>query len=131
MTTKKSEDFDRRCKQLLAFAKQLHRTNPSWTEFQNGVFGVGGPFARLFPVQAERKAFLKTEEHAAIKKMIPSITGDEEGDSELPSGKFVVRVPRSMHSALQKEASEEGVSLNQLVVAKLAIGLGKHTVLSS
>ncbi|MCC7334315.1 MAG: toxin-antitoxin system HicB family antitoxin [Pirellulaceae bacterium] len=95
------------------------------------MFGVGGPFARLFPVQAERKAFLKTEEHAAIKKMIPSITGDEEGDSELPSGKFVVRVPRSMHSALQKEASEEGVSLNQLVVAKLAIGLGKHTVLSS
>jgi antitoxin HicB len=39
------------------------------------------------------------------------------------SGKFNVRVPRSLHAALAREAEAEGVSLNQLVVAKLALHL--------
>lgn len=36
------------------------------------------------------------------------------------SGKFNVRVPKSLHAALASEAEAEGVSLNQLVVTKLA-----------
>jgi predicted HicB family RNase H-like nuclease len=39
------------------------------------------------------------------------------------SGKFNVRVPKSLHAALAIEAEAEGVSLNQLVVAKLALHL--------
>jgi antitoxin HicB len=39
------------------------------------------------------------------------------------SGKFNVRVPKSLHAALASEAEAEGVSLNQLVVAKLALHL--------
>ena len=39
------------------------------------------------------------------------------------SGKFNVRVPKSLHAALASEAEAEGVSLNQLVVAKLALRL--------
>jgi predicted HicB family RNase H-like nuclease len=35
------------------------------------------------------------------------------------SGKFVVRVPASVHRELAIRASEEGVSLNQLVNSKL------------
>lgn len=34
-----------------------------------------------------------------------------------------VRVPRSVHEALKREAKREGVSLNQLCVAKLGLGL--------
>ena len=37
------------------------------------------------------------------------------------SGRFVVRLPRSLHAALELEAQDEGVSLNQLVVAKLSM----------
>lgn len=36
------------------------------------------------------------------------------------SGKFVVRVPRSLHHRLQVMARQEGVSLNQLVAGLLA-----------
>ena len=36
------------------------------------------------------------------------------------SGKFVVRVPRTMHRDLAKRAEIEGVSLNQLVLTALA-----------
>jgi hypothetical protein len=39
------------------------------------------------------------------------------------SGRFVVRIPKSLHAALTLEAKAEGTSLNQLVVAKLAVSL--------
>ncbi len=37
------------------------------------------------------------------------------------SGKFVVRIPKSLHQKLAIEAEQEGVSLNQLAVYKLAL----------
>ncbi|MCD8130791.1 MAG: toxin-antitoxin system HicB family antitoxin [Lachnospiraceae bacterium] len=36
------------------------------------------------------------------------------------SGKFVVRLPKSLHQRLVIEADREGISLNQLAVYKLA-----------
>jgi len=36
------------------------------------------------------------------------------------SGKFVVRVPRSVHARLARKAKQEGVSLNQLVSSVLS-----------
>ncbi len=36
------------------------------------------------------------------------------------SGKFVVRLPKSLHQRLAIEAEQEGVSLNQLALYKLA-----------
>ena len=40
------------------------------------------------------------------------------------SGRFLVRVPPETHRALAMRAAEEGVSLNRLVSARLAGGLG-------
>ena len=40
------------------------------------------------------------------------------------SGKFVVRVPKSMHRRLAEAAKADGVSLNQWIVAGLASALG-------
>ena len=42
---------------------------------------------------------------------------------EQESGCFIVRLPQSLHAALEREAEQEGVSLNQLVVVKLAVQL--------
>lgn len=41
------------------------------------------------------------------------------------SGKFVVRLPRSLHRELSELAEDEGVSLNQLVVSALAQAAGR------
>ncbi|MGO9955248.1 MAG: toxin-antitoxin system HicB family antitoxin [Solirubrobacteraceae bacterium] len=41
-----------------------------------------------------------------------------------PSGQFRVRVPTDLHAALRAEAERQGVSLNTLVVAILAGGVG-------
>jgi len=42
-----------------------------------------------------------------------------------PSLLFLVRVPQSLHAAVEREAAPEGLSLHQLVVAKFAGGLGR------
>ena len=44
------------------------------------------------------------------------------------SGKFVVRLPRSLHRQLVESAEREGVSLNQLVNVALAQVVGRASV---
>jgi antitoxin HicB len=43
----------------------------------------------------------------------------------LPSGRFVARLPRSLHAQLVASAQREGVSLNTLVVSLLAAGVAR------
>jgi antitoxin HicB len=47
------------------------------------------------------------------------------GELENQSGKWVQRVPKSIHFRLVSRAREEGVSLNTLVIALLAESLGE------
>jgi antitoxin HicB len=44
------------------------------------------------------------------------------------SGKFVTRLPKSVHAKLTERAKAEGVSLNMLVLAFVAEGLGRKAV---
>ena len=44
------------------------------------------------------------------------------------SGKVLARLPRSMHLQLSARAKTEGVSLNALVLALIAEGLGRRSV---
>lgn len=46
--------------------------------------------------------------------------------SQLPSGKWVQRVPKTLHARLVTEAEREGVSLNALVIALIANGLRNY-----
>jgi antitoxin HicB len=43
------------------------------------------------------------------------------------SGKFVVRVPRSVHREISRRADLEGVSLNQYVLMALARAIGRNS----
>ena len=42
------------------------------------------------------------------------------------SGKFVQRLPKSLHAKLTERAKKEGVSLNTLVLTLIAEGMGKR-----
>lgn len=55
----------------------------------------------------------------------PSFSSD---DAAAPgvSGKFVARVPKSIHAKLTIRAKAEGVSLNTLVLTLIAEGLGRR-----
>ena len=58
----------------------------------------------------------------------------QEFDDDIPrpfsavSGRFVQRVPRSLHARLIARAKAEGVSLNTLVVSLVSQGIGKQQV---
>jgi predicted HicB family RNase H-like nuclease len=96
----------------------------TWVEANNAIYGPGGPFARLFPKAKDRAAFAKTKESRQIDQLIDSLPEPAaEPQRREYSGRFNVRVPKSLHAALASEAETEGVSLNQLVVAKLALHL--------
>ncbi|MDA8104666.1 MAG: type II toxin-antitoxin system HicB family antitoxin [Nitrospiraceae bacterium] len=49
----------------------------------------------------------------------------EDAAAEEASGRFITRVPKSVHLRLTAKARAEGVSLNTLVVSLLSEGLGR------
>jgi len=115
-------DGGSRARQALEFARQRAAAKPDWVTFHNAQFGIGGRVTELFPTQAERAQFGKTDEHRQIMELLEQL---QEADEVLPaplgdaSGRFILRVPRSLHAALMAEACAEGVSVNQLCVTKL------------
>ena len=48
------------------------------------------------------------------------------GSAGVASGQFRLRVPKTVHARLTSRAEQEGVSLNTLVTAMIAEGLGKR-----
>lgn len=60
---------------------------------------------------------------ADMGRQIPAPSHYDEGGKPV---KFVQRLPRSLHTSLQARAKAEGVSLNTLVLALIAEGLGRR-----
>ena len=67
---------------------------------------------------------------AGIRKVVSDVVADMQANKEpIPHalseknyrGRFIVRVPSVVHRSLATEAAEQGVSLNRLVSAKLAM----------
>lgn len=119
------QSVKKRMAELLAIARKLVATPAmTWVDANNAMYGPGGPVVRLFPTKADRLAYRKAKESQQIDELIDSLP--EPPVRPWPkeySGKFNVRIPKSLHAALVSEAEAEGVSLNQLVVAKLAMRL--------
>ncbi len=114
---------------LLEAAEKLAARHSTWADLSNALFDAKeGIIARAYPDRAERKTFMKSAEYQSIQALLESAiaqSGLVAGATPQKSGKFVVRVPRSLHAALEREAANENVSLNQLVVTKLAMQLSQ------
>jgi len=114
--------------ELLQKAEQEAKTVETWADFSNFLFDpFDGVLTKAFPTKKDREVFAKTPEYHRIRAILADIrerTGLVEGATpKRKSGRFVVRLPESLHAALEGEAKREGVSLNQLVVAKLTLPL--------
>src|SRR5690349_19051490 len=110
-------------------AKAAARSAETWADLSNALFDpVNGLITRACPTPGEREAFLKTQQYSVIRDLLRRAMakhGLVEGATPKKSGRFVVRLPRSLHAALEAEAEDEGVSLNQLVVTKLAVQMSR------
>ena len=110
-------DFDRRADELLRIAEAAAEDCGDWTDIHHAVFAPGVTSGE-FPDRADRERFVKSPQCDRIMALADEVR--KAGRDGLPSGKFLVRLPRSLHAVLAREAAEEGVSLNQLVVSRLS-----------
>ena len=122
--TKKPNTSQTPARKLLKFAQTKVGECREWPELHNAVYGVGALFSQLFPTVSARTAFAKSAEFREIATLIESLPGP--GNNQVPetfSGKLSLRLPTAIHRALSKEAEEQGVSLNQLILAKVSVQL--------
>jgi len=114
--------------EILSEAERTARTAESWADLSNSLFDPEtGLIAKAYPTREERAAFLQTEEYKRIRQLLHRAIerhGLVDGATPKNSDRPVVRLPHSLHAALRREAAAEGVSLNELVVAKLSVQLG-------
>ncbi len=67
-------NIERRAQKLLKRARELAQTSGlTWVEANNAIYGLGGPFARLFRNAKDRVAFAKTKESRQIDRLIDSL----------------------------------------------------------
>ena len=112
---------------LLRKAEQAAQDTEAWADLSNFLFNpVDGLVSKAYPTREQKEALVKTDEYRKIRRLIEDSArraGLAEESGPKKSGRFVVRLPGSLHAALEREASLEGVSLNQLVLTKLAAQL--------
>jgi hypothetical protein len=116
-----------KAQQILQFAQKRADRAADWLELSNAVFGLGGKATELFPRESDRTAFSRTKEYKQVLALLDDLPQPEaKGFVEMvasANGAISVRLPRTVHAALLAEAKAEGVSLNQLCVAKLVAQL--------
>ena len=115
-------------KSLVELATQEAGKSTTWADFANYLYNpYNGLITKPFPTSTDRRRFMKTKEYKQILEMLHELqdkTGFVEGAAPTRS-RFVIDVPRSLQSSLMEEAVLEGVSLDQLVVAKLSTRLAE------
>jgi predicted HicB family RNase H-like nuclease len=108
----------------MASERDLYTYRIAWSEEDQEYAGLCAEFPGLSWLSRTPEAALR-----GIRRVVASVVSDMiENDEKVPepiatrrfSGRFVVRVPPELHRKLVLEASENNVSLNRLVSAKLA-----------
>ena len=81
----------------------------------DGLIGTGNSYNEAFEdIKIAMESYIETKLTNNIKIPMPL-------DSLEYSGRFVVRLPKSLHKLISKRAKEEGVSLNQYILYKLTL----------
>jgi len=108
---------------VLRIAADFYEAKPSWVTFYREVFGLEGIIAQSFPEPASRAAFEQTSTYTRLSEMLARLreATDEWGGE--PLRVITVRVPKSLHEALKREADQHRTSLNKLCITKLLVPL--------
>ncbi len=81
----------------------------------DGLIGTGNTYEEAYTdVKEAMESYIETKLVNGVEIPLPIDATDY-------SGKFVLRLPKTLHKALSKRAKEEGVSLNQYALYKLAL----------
>lgn len=120
-------------KDVLNRLKVAAATCESWADFSNDLFSGEGLLRALLPDEDKRSTFFRANRSRLKKLMDAAIARHGFHAGAAPkrrTANFVLRLPVSLHRELKNEAQGEGVSLNQLMILKLAAQL-KHPIYES
>ncbi len=107
--------------EALRVAETLYRQAPDWVIFFREILGIGGVVRRLFPGREDLVEFERSDEYAEIQLMVARLRQRSVPSPEKPEPTRVitVRMPQSLHEALQAEAHAHQTSMNKLCISKL------------
>jgi predicted HicB family RNase H-like nuclease len=107
--------------EALRVAETLYRQAPDWVIFFREILGIGGVVRRLFPGREDLVEFERSDEYAEIQLMVARLRQRSVPSQEKPEPTRVitVRMPQSLHEALQAEAHAHQTSMNKLCISKL------------
>lgn len=97
----------------------------TWSAEDNEHVGLCAEFPSLSWLAATPEKAL-----AGVRRVVKDVVTELQATGEVVpdpladrkySGRFIVRIPSLVHRALATEAAEQGVSINRLVSAKLAM----------
>lgn len=102
-------------------ADEMYRQSPDWVIFFREILGIGGVVRRLFPSREDLGEFERSEEYAEIQLMLArlrqlAVPSQQKAE---PTRVITVRMPQSLHEALQAEAHAHQTSMNKLCISKL------------
>ena len=125
--------IDAKADRIVELAQKRAERASSWSDFSRELFDQReGIVSKVFPDELERQAFFDSPQHARVMQIQSDLMkriGVMSGavSAKQKSGRFNVRIPRTLHQSLEIEAKREGVSLNQLALSKLALPLRAAT----
>ena len=106
-------------------AKKLLQKGTNALAFSERFFGPAGALRKLWTNKQDRKALVESDLYKWLQAQVAVLRRQEakafEQEVESLSGRLTVVVPKSLHSALKREAVLEGTSLSELIRLKLGI----------
>ena len=118
-------NLDPREREIYRKATELLEQGVDAPAFSARFFGLNGELAQLGKGREERQEILKSELYQWLKARYTELRLRDaarfEQETRAAAGRLTVVVPRSLHAALKSEASNEGVSLSELIRLKLAV----------
>ena len=110
-----------RCRQVLSTATELFGVAPTWTAFYREVLGVDGVARKLFCDAEDMCAYECSEEHSKVLEMLTVLRSRDLPDCDPNEAQrmITVRIPKSLHDSICKEANDLQVSVKKLCITRL------------
>jgi len=113
--------MEQRPEEVLRVAREAFAKTGSWVVFYRWMLSPGGVVDQLYPTRAMRQYFETTEAFAELLEMVTSIRSqdDSKAGAYEPERMITVRLPRSMHDAVIRDAEALDLSINKYCLTKL------------
>lgn len=113
--------FERRGREVLKLAQEVFTKTGNWVVFYRRMLGPEGVVRGLFPDTDELRKFEASREFSELQEMVAALRSQDpsKADAAEPERMITIRLPKSLHDTLKREAESMNLSINKLCISKL------------